>query len=216
MATVNKKSGRPSVRTVVFRGFCCCTAGGSGAEEVQTSTLSSIDTSGGDKGASFPMIITDTRSQKYADFVGGSDCEICWWLDESGVQFRISGRVVLATAKTAHPALLAACQDVWERLSDGTKRTFFWAEPGKPRTAVDAAAGGVHDEDGGISPHFALCIIVPDRVDELHLGGNQKRLIYLLPTQDAASAAHASATEAAIELLLSGTKHGWSVQDVNP
>lgn len=220
VASVNKATGRPAVRTMVFRGFCSVSNEGT--------TITSINITG-EGNASFPMLITDTRSGKYADFAQaqGSFCEICWWLDEAGVQFRLAGRVVVASAETENPLLLQARKDIWERLSDGTRRTFFCqGHPGKPKAGAELRGGGGGGGDAGpakrdvtkdpttaISPYFALCILVPDRVDELHLGGNQKRLIYSLGCPDGVRSACTRA-ETVNDILLQ--REGWSVEEVNP
>merc|ERR1719424_325395 len=81
--------------------------------------------------------ITDTRSQKVTHLSHAegqkSFVECCWWLDEAGVQFRIAGHAVLATANSDDPHLRAACENVWCRLKDSTRRTFFWPTPGASR-----------------------------------------------------------------------------------
>lgn len=239
VSTVSQESSgrlRPSCRTMVFRGFC------SAAVTNLTTNITSDDMKDGSAksiivdttaAAPFPMLVTDTRSRKYADFIGGSDCEICWWLDEAGVQFRIAGRVLLATGDTkmTSPALWNARRDVWERLSNGSRRTFFWeGEPGTTKNQSDISIGDATNnssnsvgiptlESVGISPYFALCIIIPDRVDELHLGGNQKRFIHSLEIlEDTAGSSccggdHADTGDIA-QLLLQPQE--WTTNEVNP
>merc|ERR1712224_36784 len=110
VATLNQKTGRPTCRTMVFRGFCNVVddavtnnIDGDACQKFSINTIpgggsSSID-GGDDNIALFPMLITDTRSDKFSNPLkyGSSGnnhfCEICWWLDEAGVQFRISVRI---------------------------------------------------------------------------------------------------------------------------
>lgn len=128
------------------------------------------------------MFITDIRSAKYAHLDPGESgapapVEVCWWLDEAGVQFRISGHAVLATALSEDRMLRAAVEDVWARLGSSTRRTFFWPSPGKPK-AVSEQEYGQSEEALLDASHFALLLVVPDSVDELHLGANQSRFLY--------------------------------------
>jgi len=216
---------------MVFRGFCSATVTNAktskSSDDMKDGPAKSIlvDTTAA---ASFPMLVTDTRSRKYADFIGGSDCEICWWLDEAGVQFRIVGRVLLATGDTkmTSPALYNARRDVWERLSHGTRRTFFWdGEPGTTKNLSDIgttsnSVGTPTAKSVEISPYFALCIIIPDRVDELHLGGNQKRFIHSVEVlEDTADSScygqdHVDTMEDIAQLLLQPQE--WTTNEVNP
>ena len=53
--------------------------------------------------------------------------------------------------------------------------------------------------------HFVLIIVVPDSVDELHLGGNQRRYLHKRERNTDGWVAHASAREA-----------DWTRQSVNP
>jgi hypothetical protein len=129
-----------------------------------------------------PIFITDDRSSKVPShssfptvlpfnnlqFVHlgsghhhGAPVELCWWLDEAGVQFRIAGRALIATARSQDAALRSAAMEVWERLAAPTKMQMFWPHPGAVRGAAaeDAAAAA----DGGLSidaSHFALVIVV--------------------------------------------------------
>ena len=178
LATVDPISGRPSVRTVVFRGFLPhALADPSVEKKDETCCL---------------MFITDDRSAKYRHLGGDSTptstpapMEACWWLDEAAVQFRISGHAVIASARSEDPVLRAAAVSVWERLGDSTKRQFFWPAPGEPRTAKASEA----DETPLDEAHFSLLLLVPEVVDELHLGGNHKRIMYTADDGEASAGA---------------------------
>ena len=116
-ATVDPSSGCPSVRTVVFRGFL-------------PSAL--IDA------AAAPMtgescvltFITDTRSEKVRHIRAAerAPVELCWWLDDANVQFRISGHAVLATPASEDASLRAACEAVWGGRCHLRLSVFFFSE----------------------------------------------------------------------------------------
>lgn len=172
MATVDPHTGRPSVRTVVFRGFL---------------PQKFVDPTARSEESCCLCFITDDRSAKFAHLGGGlthgAPIECCWWLDEAGVQFRVSGRALVATARSEDGVLRAAAAEVWERLGHSTKLQMFWPHPGAARSEGCASdTSSVRDSvaDGSISleaSHFALLILVPDDVDELHLSGRQKRVL---------------------------------------
>lgn len=211
IATVDPATGRPSVRTVVFRGF-----------------LPSKYTN--DESSCCLMFITDDRSAKYRHLAGASSeggmapIEACWWLDEAGVQFRIAGQAVLATAQSDDEMLRAAVADVWDRLSPSSRRTFSWPCPGAPKgTDVPPATAGATERgrgDGDEAPpleetHFALLLLVPETVDELHLGGRQRRVFYQREEAAAGDAVDAAAlVRRALESTTSKTQ--WTETGVNP
>ena len=173
LATVDTRSGRPSVRTIVFRGFLPAhhLADAAGSAKVR----------GGE--SCLLTFVTDSRSEKVRHvreaLANGHEArvECCWWLDEANVQFRISGHAVLATA-TDEPARRAAVEEVWERLGASTRGTFAWADPGAPVVDTHEKAGVNHEPPELADANFALLIVVPHTVDELRLGGQQKRYRY--------------------------------------
>lgn len=157
LATVDPATGRPCVRTIVFRGFLSAALADGGVPR------------GGDDESCLLTFVTDSRAAKVSHVRGGSAVELCWWLDEASVQFRISGRAVLAAQDSEALNLRAIADAVWDRLSESTRATFSWPQPG-----ADLGQGGT-EPDG---PHFAVLVLVPEQVEELRLGGNQKRLLY--------------------------------------
>jgi pyridoxamine 5'-phosphate oxidase len=213
IATVDPQTGRPSVRTVVFRGFL---------------PQKYVNAAAGAEESCCLCFITDCRSTKFAHLGGGrsqgAPIECCWWLDEAGVQFRISGHALVATARSEDHLLRAAAAEVWGRLGDSTKLQMFWPHPGAARCEAadrDASdASGVGEAVSGDSvslesSHFALIILVPDAVDELHLNGRQRRVMY----SRAAEAARAGGDcEGRQDIAaLTGLKAAvWSQKDVNP
>jgi len=199
IATVDPETGRPSVRTVVSRGFL-----------PQRFVDGDYASSTSKEESCCLTFITDDRSAKFGHLgrgeKQGAPIECCWWLDEAGVQFRIAGRVLVATSRTADPVLRAAVAETWGRLGDSTRRQMYWPHPGVPRGDGQSAEPEVMTEDGEISleaSHFVLLIVVPDDVDELHLGGGQHRVMYR----------RANADPASLESLRGAV---WSETSVNP
>ena len=120
LATVDPATGRPAVRTIIFRGFL--------PDELSKCNV-------GEGESCLMTFVTDSRAEKVRhirETKGPAPVEVCWWLHEAGVQFRISGDAVLACADSAEPHLRHACQMVWDRLSDSTRSTFAWPHPGAP------------------------------------------------------------------------------------
>lgn len=212
-ATVDPETMAPSVRTIVFRGFMPLGlmlpddgASGGNIDEQESCAL---------------MFITDSRAAKVRHLnhpASPSLVECCWWLDEAGVQFRISGRAVLATANSEEPLLRAASMAVWERLQISTKRTFIWQSPGEPIAGADAGgiAPGADAEPTLEEAHFALVVVLPERVDELHLGGKQRRVMYTLEGAGADDSRNSQLAASSTGLLAQHAKTRWRQQAVNP
>lgn len=201
IATVDPLSGRPTVRTVVSRGFL-----------PQRFVDGNYGASASKEESCCLTFITDDRSAKFSHLgrgeTQGCPIECCWWLDEASVQFRIAGRVLVATARTTDPVLRAAVDDVWGRLGDSTRRQMFWASPGAPSGEGDAEVPRADDEISLEASHFVLLIVVPDGVDELHLGGGQKRIVYRREDRNLASSPTCTLNN------LRGAV--WSEESVNP
>ncbi|CAE7672514.1 PPOX2, partial [Symbiodinium pilosum] len=105
LATVDPETMAPSVRTVVFQGFlrsdhlvpaaAAAPAEGSDSEESLAGAPSPQDT----RDSCIIILVTDSRAQKVRHAQASfpkTPVEICWWLDEAAVQFRISGRALVA------------------------------------------------------------------------------------------------------------------------
>ncbi|CAJ1352314.1 unnamed protein product [Effrenium voratum] len=171
LATVDQETLAPSVRTVSFRGFLraehllATTEAGSDSDDLPASG-----------GSCILILITDDRAGKVRHIQDGhpqSAVELCWWLDEAAVQFRIAGRGVIADSSTSDPHLQAARQAVWQRLKESTKATFLWPTPGMPRSETQEPCPLTLE-----NAHFAVVLVLPHTVDELRLGGRQKRFIH--------------------------------------
>ena len=219
LATVDPANGRPSVRTVVFRGFLPDDVLAHGDADADADGGADADADGAE--SCLLCFVTDSRVSKARhvrdarDGDGGAFVELCWWLDEASVQFRIAGRAVLADGRSADPRLRAARARVWEKMSDATRRTFAWPEPGAPVAAAAARArAGRAAAERPVEladAHFAVLIVAPERVDELHLGGRQKRLVYAI----ADDARRGGDEDGPLAGLPSGGA-AWRVERVNP
>ena len=209
LATVDPVSGRPSVRTIVFRGFVSTRHTGGASESNGESCLLAF--------------ITDTRSAKARHLrdatSGQAHVEACWWFDEAGVQFRLSGKGVLATADSAEPELRALCKEVWERLGANTRGTFMWPEPGNPTpplthapVPVKACATDVELKEA----NFAVLVLLPETVHELRLGGKQQAYVYSLKPALKDDFNHITPGARLGPLTHAGPGTIWSVCEVNP
>lgn len=108
IGTVDPLSGRPAVRTVVFRGFL---------------PRKYVDPTSRGEESCCPMFITDDRSAKFRHLGGEGGVprpvEVCWWLDEAGVQV-LPAR---PPPPTARPLLLTLCAIVSPPRTVSTERT---------------------------------------------------------------------------------------------
>jgi PPOX class probable FMN-dependent enzyme len=152
LATV-QKNGRPSNRTVVFRGFWG-----------QTNQL---------------KIITDSRSQKFTEIQEQPGGEICWYFPKTREQFRLAGEIILVDTNNSDMELQAARQSIWQEISDNARIQFAWAHPGEKRADSEAFSPPMPD---AITPldNFCLLLFDPIQVDHLQLRGEpQHRWLYV-------------------------------------
>ena len=213
LATVDTRSGRPCVRTIVFRGFLP-------AHHLARDAAGSAKVRGGE--SCLLTFVTDSRSEKVRHvreaLAAGHEAhvECCWWLDEANVQFRISGHAVLATA-TDESARRAAVEEVWERLGASTRGTFAWADPGAPVVDTPQKASANREPPELADANFVLFIVVPHTVDELRLGGQQKRFRYRATGADGGGSsddgANAGPRPSGDVLASPGA---WTAEEINP
>ncbi|MDJ0734255.1 MAG: pyridoxamine 5'-phosphate oxidase family protein [Nostocaceae cyanobacterium] len=153
LATV-QINGRPTNRTVVFRGFLG-----------QTNKL---------------KIITDRRSDKFEQIRQQPWGEICWYFTKTREQFRLSGKIILVDSNNSDQELQTARQLVWQEISDNARIQFAWAHPGEKRANPEAFSPSLPD---AIVPldNFCLLLFEPVKVDHLELRGEpQNRWIYMI------------------------------------
>ena len=151
LATV-QKNGRPANRTVVFRGFWG-----------ETNQL---------------KIITDSRSQKFAEIQQQPWGEICWYFPKTREQFRLAGEIILVDSNYSEIELQTARKSMWQEMSDNARVQFAWAEPGEKRANMEAFSPALPDT---IEPldNFCLLLFDPEQLDHLQLRGEpQNRWLY--------------------------------------
>ncbi len=181
LATIDRDH-RPKNRTVVFRGWL----------EPQSQL----------------KFVVDIRSQKALNLLSGSSswAEICWYFPKTREQFRVSGELVLVTAKSAtgrvtRPVVLgfpqaehlfktAEClidgyckarQEAWQQMSDSGRVQFDWATPGADRSTDPASFNPPQPDEREPLDNFCLLLLKPTAVDHLELRGEpQSRYRYEL------------------------------------
>lgn len=109
VATVDER-GRPTNRTVVYRGFLP-TPDGRVDENVLT-------------------FVTDRRSEKVRHLDRAPFAEVAWYFPVTREQYRISGRVQVVTEQTKDAMLEKARQMAWSNMSDPGRQQFLWPTPG--------------------------------------------------------------------------------------
>eukprot|EP00633_Aureoumbra_lagunensis_P009208 CAMPEP_0197315204 /NCGR_PEP_ID=MMETSP0891-20130614/37193_1 /TAXON_ID=44058 ORGANISM="Aureoumbra lagunensis, Strain CCMP1510" /NCGR_SAMPLE_ID=MMETSP0891 /ASSEMBLY_ACC=CAM_ASM_000534 /LENGTH=227 /DNA_ID=CAMNT_0042804045 /DNA_START=28 /DNA_END=714 /DNA_ORIENTATION=+ len=154
-------TGKPHVRTIVFRGF---------ANEYDM------------------KFITDARSEKCNH---SSACEVCWWFSKSSEQFRISGNLKYIGSNETDPFLLSLRKQQWGNLSDKAREQFFWAETPKSPVIESSSSSsssippGGRDENGKLLQPpdiFLLVLLQPSSCDYLRLTDNFRQYDSLLPS----------------------------------
>ena len=151
LATIDTE-GKPSNRTVVFRGF--------------------VD------GTNNLKIVTDTRSEKFTHLQHNPHVEICWYFTKTREQFRLQGTIDVITVENEVNQELR--QQAWSKLSQNAQKQFFWGDPAEPLTE-DSFDVSDFAESAPAIDNFCLLIFNPTRVDHLELRGDpQNRCIYSL------------------------------------
>src|SRR5690349_13452323 len=100
---------------------------------------------------------SDARTGKNAQVRAYGEAEAVCWLPTRKEQYRLAGTVAVIDSTMA-PTLRA---EIWRDLSDATRATFFWPEPGAPRT--DGPAAFPRDVPASVEPprHFELLVLSP-------------------------------------------------------
>jgi len=162
LATVCAHTQRPSVRTVVFRGF---------TEH---------------EGKTFLKFITDKRAAKVYDIQCDPNVEICAYFQETREQFRIAGSVRIFRHDEKHtnnPFFEEERLKTFNELSESTRAQFVW-----PKTDGDDASHAniralpinqSNDELLRIAyENFAIGLLDTVTVDHLQLIPNLRKKIY--------------------------------------
>ena len=166
LATI-RKNGRPAVRTLVFRGFL-------GETHQLTFAI-------------------DGRSVKAAELEQLPWAEACWYFHLTREQFRLTGTVISVSCDSPDRTLSESRSEVWRTMSDESRLTYTWPDPGQSRIPLAPFPTLAPDPLEPL-PHFCILALEVRDVDHLELQGNpQHRWRY---TKDA---------------------HGrWSGMEVNP
>lgn len=147
-----RPDARPAVRTLVFRSF--------------------LD-------PDHRLIFTaDLRSAKREQLRDEERMEACWYFADSREQFRIGGRGVMLAADGDDQLTAQARRRIWDEMSEDSRQTFTWPQPGAPLAATSEFERAVPDDP---PPHFALLLITPEEVDHLELKARpHRRTLYRL------------------------------------
>ncbi|XP_011093020.1 pyridoxine/pyridoxamine 5'-phosphate oxidase 2 [Sesamum indicum] len=150
LATV-ASNGRPSNRTVVFRGF----------------------QDDGDK----ILINTDNRSRKIDELKHCPFAEICWYFTESWEQFRINGSVDVIDGTNPDPVKLEQREKSWFACSPKSRLQYMAPTPRLP--SLSELPSEIPSMDPSIGPVAAFCLLIldPAQIDYLNLKSNE-RLIF--------------------------------------
>ncbi|KAF3439836.1 hypothetical protein FNV43_RR18114 [Rhamnella rubrinervis] len=143
-------NGRPSNRTVVFRGFV------EDSDKIQ--------------------INTDVRSRKIEELKHSPFAEICWYLTDTWEQFRIKGTIDIIDGSNPDPVKLQQREKSWFVRSPSSRLVYL--DPGLPYQDEQPLNEAILDPCAGPVDAFCLLILDPEQVDYLNLKSNE-RLIFI-------------------------------------
>ncbi|KAM6600168.1 pyridoxine/pyridoxamine 5'-phosphate oxidase 2 [Cannabis sativa] len=141
-------NGRPSNRTVVFRGFH------EDSDKIQ--------------------INTDYRSHKIEELKHCPFAEICWYFTDSWEQFRINGAIDIIDGSNPDPIKLQQREKSWFSSSLKSRLQYLGPNPGLPSIDEDPTKETFLDNSSGPVNAFCVLILDPDQVDYLNLKSNQR------------------------------------------
>lgn len=152
IATVDT-SGKPSNRTVVYRGFL--QQGGGVDQNILT-------------------FVTDRRSEKVTHISREPQVEIAWYFPVTREQYRITGIVQVVHADDS--VMARERENAWKNMSDPGRQQFFWPHPGLERSGDEEpyTTKEYPGKDSPVSPEFCLCCVHTLRVDHLNLKANER------------------------------------------
>ncbi|GMH00395.1 hypothetical protein Nepgr_002234 [Nepenthes gracilis] len=147
LATIGS-NGRPSNRTVVFRGF-----------QEDTDKI---------------RINTDCRSHKIEDLKHCPFAEICWYFTDSWEQFRINGLIDVIDGSNSDPVKLQQRENSWFAGSLKSRLQYLSPDPGLPCISDELPRDINLDPSQGPVGSFCLLVLDPDQVDYLNLKINMR------------------------------------------
>ncbi|CAL5400863.1 unnamed protein product [Camellia sinensis] len=147
LATIGS-NGRPSNRTVVFRGF--------------------------EENSDKMRINTDCRTHKIDDLKHCPFAEICWYFTDSWEQFRINGRIDVVDGLCLDPLKLQQREKAWFASSVKSRLQYLGPNPGLPSLGEQSSSESSLDPSAGPVDAFCLLVLDPDQVDYLNLKINER------------------------------------------
>ncbi|KAG0474941.1 hypothetical protein HPP92_014627 [Vanilla planifolia] len=146
-------NGRPSNRTVVFRGF--------------------------QEGCDKVLINTDSRSAKIEELKHCPYGEICWYFTESWEQFRIKGKIDIIDSSTKDHAKMQQRVKSW--FASSLKSRFQYLGPVPRFPVINEKLSNDSELDPSAGPVDTFCLLVfdPEEVDYLNLKRNERLLFAL-------------------------------------
>ncbi|KAK9910140.1 hypothetical protein M0R45_034115 [Rubus argutus] len=147
LATIGS-NGRPSNRTVVFRGFQ------EDNDKIQ--------------------INTDCRTRKIEELKHCPFAEICWYFTDSWEQFRINGTVDIIDGSNSDPTKLQQRENSWFSGSLRSRLQYLGPNPGLPILSEQPSKEVSPDPSTGPVEAFCLLVLDPHQVDYLNLKSNQR------------------------------------------
>ncbi|KAK9279895.1 hypothetical protein L1049_013578 [Liquidambar formosana] len=147
LATIGS-NGRPSNRTVVFRGFQ------ENSDKIQ--------------------INTDCRSRKIEELKHCPFAEICWYFTDSWEQFRINGRIDVIDGSNSDPMKLEQREKAWFASSLKSRLQYLGPLPDLPCLSEQPSQEFSLDPSTGPVDAFCLLVLDPDQVDYLNLKSSER------------------------------------------
>ncbi|KAJ4777348.1 Pyridoxine/pyridoxamine 5'-phosphate oxidase [Rhynchospora pubera] len=157
LATIGP-NGRPSNRTVVFRGF------EEGSDKIQ--------------------INTDTRSNKVEEIKHVPFAEICWYFTDSWEQFRINGKIDYIDSSNKDLAKLQQREKAWFASSPKSRLQYLGPSPGLPVICQETVKETHLEPSAGPVAAFCLLVLDPDQVDYLNLKSNERMAFTFTLSED--------------------------------
>ncbi|XP_010559122.1 PREDICTED: pyridoxine/pyridoxamine 5'-phosphate oxidase 2 [Tarenaya hassleriana] len=145
-------SGRPSNRTVVFRGF-----------EENSDTI---------------RINTDIRSRKIGELKHCPFSEICWYFSDSWEQFRINGRIDVIDASNPDPIKLQKREKAWFDSSIKSRLNYLCPTPGLPCNNEQPNQEAHLDPSSGPVVEYCLLLLDPDKITYYVNLNSDRRFIF--------------------------------------
>ncbi|XP_062157135.1 pyridoxine/pyridoxamine 5'-phosphate oxidase 2 [Alnus glutinosa] len=146
LATIGS-NGRPSNRTLVFRGFQ------ENSDRIQ--------------------INTDCRTHKIEELKHCPFAEMCWYFTDSWEQFRINGKIDIIDASDPDPNKLQQREKSWFASSPKSRLQYLGPNPGLPCLSEQPDQEFLDPSTGPVGA-FCVLILDPDQVDYLNLKSNQR------------------------------------------